>query len=1627
MNELDNLVGAETQAVELSDIVGTPLSFVKPPEGAVRNRAATLSLMADGAEVPEQLSENYQMLMAEGERGDSSYANQLTEQIQRKSVSQDQDAFMSVLSDPSIPFERKQQLIKDMKLNPMLKDTRMKLFTDSLAAPSQDETIEAADARVGSMGAAIAEIYQANQEIQGLVNAHAASLPDASLATVGDMAALWMLPFGNSAAVSRIDRAVNPEQSIWKTIKGFLAPGTKIADIRSQLEALPPQERVEFSKSLLDTISSNSGIVFSTDNQFAEFEKASQIFEQGGYSSTDEWLDNISVLLDVVGIGGVMRASKGAKKVASASTIPQAPALPPVVKSAPTALPEAPARVPNVLPEDLATTTGRPMAGAYDERIRELQAERESYLPMAAEPGKEGAQAVEEINRINRNIELLEKRNTPVYLQKQALSDAISRIESNQFVRREVPVSPHEIVKQTNPQKARSLHEAIMEGDDNVAEALAGTQRTQAIANDVFPQVGTASGKIVAQPTDIQRNLRRKALVPERIQEYIWETGRIDLTPQEKAAVRANVVRDFQQAEGLVMNEAMGSFTIDGGRIKISAVYGTPEGAFVNAGEALEQAKYALRHVGVREDEIEILRREGRDLVPVNLTDATEEGSYMVRVNTFHEIDPTDVVKFENFDVKLNFFDRFSSTNWGSAGSLSRHLVDAASMLDKRLSGAASNVSDQGARLEQMMLEEAKTYSDKYAALSKTEKAQVDSYILEANLNGLAFDPIDLVARGFSMDGVNAVRAWREFWDANYYLENLDMVRTFNAQGYQLFENKNARLFARPVAKNQNNNVVYDPDIDQVVVLPGKDMDDLYNIGGTVAKLRRPESFGGVKAEYMIIRNSPTSYSRKIRDSDTVLNYREGYYSIQYRAPRFVDEVDADGIRRAVAVAGDTREAQHFADRMARNADNGETYVVRSDDRALRKGSDDWFDVNSAGGRIAQRHRGKTLEDSSGMNHLGDGEYILDPVSSAIRAAKSIAGRTVARPVLETAKARFLQQYEKYLPSDGMGGKKFPNSVDEIGIKGESFSSDIADARTTWEYIRYLENGYVNGIDNFYKAFLHFLSEEVGKKGAKWSSKTLSKVERGFDNLADPLMSPILSSPTGAGKNLVFTAYIGTNVLRQWVVQAHQGIRTIFYNPEGWVSGRIPGLWVDYMNHMMGNTTAFGKFMDDSGMMAAVDKQNLVRGTLKDAADHSNAITRVTGKALNVPRQIGFDMGERGNMVMHLSAVYDKYKAAGKNMNDKAVKAEAYAEARALSYDMNFAGDLPYNQNSAGVLLQFMQVPHKALMQATNRRIPGHMRLRMVAADLAFWGGPTWLVSEMMGGDILPDDPELREVFVYGVESWMLNHSFRQLTKDSDINIDFSSLAPYDMTGWGEFAMAMWEGGFSQALLNSPAGQLLKSDGRVQNAVKSLSRWFGMTPPIEETPEDFLSVANELASISSGWSNGMKAYLALETGKRYDKYGSLIDNNTHPLEAIMEAFGFSDASRRDLYVASKKASASVKAHKEEVTQDVKVILDYVSKNLEGKGPREIEMLQRTTAYALSKYKDDPVAQEIFHQQLIFRLRDANEGLLYNLLKASGIPEAKETKDAIRMSSLPEDQKSKLLERIEDMEKLREGK
>lgn len=1661
----DNPNGYNASPMALGDLVETNPPTTSVPTGAVRNRAATTALL-EGK--PDTMIEKYRLLMQEGQEGSDVSNDQVNQDITARNKAGSMQHVINILGDKTIPLDQKKRLMNFVQTNGFKEEPAITLQTHALTNPSAGEDVKGEAARI-SLADTMGAIHKESQERQRMMNGLLASHPDVGVPElVGDVAASEVMPFGRNAiganVAAKFDELDGKTSSIGSWVKNFLLPGSSRADLQERLMSIPPDRRGPMTAKLIESIKS-SAAVFHGDNYYAQFKEATRLLDEPTHSNGSVWAENMSTLLDAFWVGSEVKALGRAGKVAATA---------------------ADAGV------DMGTKARRP--GSADPGISDAENVRSAggkpFSPQIAQ-------------------------DVPKIEYKRA--DTQNRLSLNSVVRQENPVSPFAVVEQANPASARAMHESIVAGTDEVAEALTGVNREQAIANNIYPQVGTESGSVLNK-------------VDQTIKDQITNTGATRYTPQEFDGAVDGVKRDFRNASGLQINDAMTTFRVDGDHLVIDGHYATPGGAFTTAEGAREQAKYALREYGIRDDEIIVMKRDGMDYVPteapskqiwtpdapevkpgfvrmyraespttkfddvfdstglkdfkrpegmtgqrytdskkvadyynysygkdskINYVDVSEgvaasrkvadaeyiidpsslngPGDYIIKVRTKHAIDDSEVPNWNPLDVKRNWTDRVSQTITEDKGAMSGWLMDPGSMLHPVLTGSASIASDQAVVLENMLLKPIREFRNEVSKMATPRKAAIESYIKEANTNGIKMDHFDLISRGFNPSEINALKKWKDIGDSHYYLENYDLVRTLNSQGYQIFENANTKLFGKPVQKNQNIARVYDPQTNAVRSLGQAEMDSLYNQGGTYVTLRRPVNIGGIEVEHMMVRNTPQEYIRKVRDTDQVLNYRDGHYTVSYKkGSKFVDEITHDSAgketRRTVAVAGNTKDAKMFAD--AQQASTGNLHMIREDSRGFAKDGDGYWDVNSASGRIAQRLRGQPLQTAQGINQLGSGVYVENPMESAARAAKSVAGRTVNRPVLETAWKRFKDQYGDLLPGDGMGGKKLPNNYSEIVDHTRHVSKRVGDARTTYTYLQFLERGYINTIDNAFKGILHSIADVA----APFSGKAEAMIEASTSK-----------SVTHLAKAAVFNAYIvASNPIRQWIVQSHQATRMAAYNPIGFMNGGMHGRMVGYIGEYSGFPQSnqaikdFIKFVDDSGMVAGVDRNSLVRGLGLELADSSSKIKRIVGEVASVPQTLGFDIGEKINQLGHLAAVHEKYTREGANLADKTVRDMVLSEARALTYDLNKAGELTYTQSSAAAILQFLQMPHKAMLQLVNRKLPVPVRLRLAAWDLVMFGvgggmaldgvRKLWTMGGQDGNDILPNDPKLRDMFVYGMESYALNKMFSSMDDSGDkTRIDFSALAPNDMDGWAKMWHAMVDQGAMAALAASPSGQLLavdgingsKRNGRVPTAIITMARYFRVMEELDPTnPTEFSAVLNDVAKISSGWTAAQNAKMMLETRKKLDSTGVVVDGSVTIPEAWAAGLGFGTLGTKELYQVSQDRSQDKKRHEEGVMVRYRDIVNYYKDELQKPDGDTSHMLKVTSM--LMRTFDQPGDLDLVIKQWQKDMVGKEQGLLMQMLKASGVSDSRKMEDDIKLMPTDETTKAMLLQRVKDM-------
>ena len=1478
---------------------GSPKAII--PSATVRAKASEAAILSG------QVEETYRKIFGELSSGETFSYEQESNKHQASINESDEKLLVQMLGDPTLSIEQKQKAVDFLqesrkKRVPLAKQIVMKAASDDSPGENREQEMM----RTVSASEMVGPMYEYRKHLEELRNAHGASLNSETGTAVNDFLEL-IVPFSVNKTGGDMLSKIKDEIGVGGSWLDAIAPGEAMVAIREALANTPVDQRAEVSRRVIDIIKSHSGNVISDDNDFIEYITAEAIFEEDGYGNVSRWLDNLSGLLDIVGIGAILK------------------------------------------------------------------------------PGK-------------------------------ALVKGSSSISRNAAVNPTRPTSVFNSVGSANPERGREMFSMIVQSEgDELSEALTGVGRSDAIMSSVAPQAISETGEVAAKVPAVQKKLIE--VDPEAVR-VLHDDGGIYITQKDKQRALANITNDIHNAKGLTIHDNMVQVGLDGNRVQIRAVYGTDEGGFLRAEDAISQAKFSLREYPIGDGDITILKRTGDvyDEVPLDLVKGVD-GDYMVQVKINKAIDPTDVAGLESLDVKRNFFDRIPSLISTKAGSISRHLLDASSMLSKSITGAAEVAVDRAVRLDKVLLKEHDEFAKMYMGLEEVRRAKVYEYLKEANFKGIELSEGELVARGFTGGEISAINKWRKAWDTHFFLENRDLARTLSIKGFKLFDDGVDRFFVKPVTKINNPGKVYDASLGVVRTMSKEEIDGLYDAGGTLARFRSAENIDGDVVEYMMVHNTPGSYARAIRETDQVLNYRKGYYQIQYNAPRFIIKKvrDKSGnvmYEKAIGVAGNTQDAERFLERQARmdGVAPEDWGFVRGDRNQLSVEDDVYWDLQKTSGRIAQRRRGESLENASGTVHVGDSDFIADPVESAIRAARSISGRATMRESLEFSKIRAMQQFEKVFPKSG-GRTVWPRSAEEIG-REQMHSKLSSDARTTWEYLNYLENGYHNSIDEAWKALSNGLADFAGSIG-------LTKTERA-------MVAAGSVGPLNKARSAAFHAYIGTNPLRQLIIQPHQIVRTLAYDPVASVQAITDGrkylAWLA-SGKKLDEQDEVVKFIRDSGMLDAVDRHNLVRASLSDMAESTSKGRRVAGKTkrlvLDTPRKYGFDLGEQVNLLHHMLTVRRRFINQGRNLSDKAVRDEAYAEARALSYSMNYAGDMPYNQNFMNAFLQFMQVPHKAIMQVTtNRRLTPAERTRLAMFDATMWGIPAVSVAEMLGQDILPEDKVLRDTVVHGLEDVILNKVINMVT-GSENEIDFSSLAPYDLTGWGKFMTAMWEDGLHSVIINSPSGQLFTGNNpRITNSIRRMSRFFGYTEDPQLSPATMTEALGEVAKISSGFSNAFKASIILEQSRIADSKGYVLKDDASNVEAIAQMFGFQSKDVSSFYELSRKLSEDRGGRIKK--NDVQKLVDeafYLYQNRMDEGDTQTDLILNVTDVMFRVFKD-PADREIVMKEVNKRLKETNYSLIPKVVEYAKLKGSEDVKSMIKRSSLSEDEKSKLLDVVQ---------
>lgn len=1578
LNDLNRSSGT----TNLSSLAGAPLGgFQLDLPSSNINRAAQVAALG----LSEDVEGSYRNVSLElANNGSSQTADDLISVAGQEADDTDNQVMKDILLDESLSDDQKSLAVNNMfSQQEEARSLRTLLANKTAAAPAGPENKEMEFSRINSISA-IQEMNALQSDIQQLVNAEAVRAYPNVRSAVADVVE-YMIPFyeGTVTAKTLADLKGGDLTDI---SQAFYALGHAKMGIREMVEKIPPNERYEFAQKIafLVSESSKTNIVSVDENDMARMDALNTYLTDGYYDDADKWLDTTISILDLVGVGSMLRTGTRGARVARGA------------RGATTAQPRRPNR-----PQ---TTTGLP----------------EEYVA----PGEDLGDFV--FDQATGDW----VRSSPI-VREEEIADIVRTRRTNVQ-----PTTVSQTIKDTNPSMARAMHKAAADDPtEEVAQAVYGASRQDAVVNDRMPEVGIGDEDLIASKisnpdlldmfgTDIRAD----------IIDFSRNTDSTHFFKPEVERMRNSVINDMEQAHGMSPRKEMFQYKHAADGLRVSAVYGPLDGAYFSGPDALELAKWSLRDYGIDDNHVKLVVFENGFYRPIGKTEAAQipEGSkqFLVQIDFDYKDNPYDLQGlgvsgtpvWEHTEVKRNIFDRLGLfTHMAGQGSFNSHLVDIASMLDPTIVGSYFGAVDRAAYLEKRLLEQADGYARVVKKLPKDRQVLVTDYLKEANQHGLDFNRVELDYQGYEKREIEAIASFRDFWDTVYWLQNRDYGKTLNSRGYGMLvdEQRGTRLIAKPVGQGGHKGGVYD--LDEGRMLTPQEIKSLYDENGTVAVLMDPLPVGDeLILNVKVVNAASGNYLRKITDGTQVLQYRKGYFSVKYEDPWFIEKVihTKDGpVFQAIGTAETAVDAQLLTKRFTDiNTDAKVTFKYRPDKK--KKTRDEAFNeqwqLSQARGFSAQRYRGERLQTTtSNVDDLRDAS-VMSPVDAMISTVRSTADRVVMRDVIDTHKLRVLDQLGDYMPKDQYGQRYIPSSSLEVEYTGtgQSNMKDLGAARSHVEYIRAMENGYMNAIDDTYRKGLKKIANMLG--------------EQGYDNVERALRAASeTQGPMGASKGAVFTALLVLNPARQIIVQSHQALQLAIMFPK-WAVTRGPQELI-LMTYMVSGVTPPKSFLkglgmslqeakdmykqfDRSGLAASIDKQNLVRGALLSMAD------RTAGKGIpgvrdvvKFSRAIGFDAGEWINITSAWLGFRNGAIEAGESMLDGNVAARVAQQARNYTLGMNRAGDMAYNANALGLIMHFQQVPHKALtMGLTNRFLTPWQRLRYLGVNGLMLSVPAGVATQFWG-DLLPDDHEttilglsVRDVMINGIEGALLNKALSMMTGEETYQ-DWSSLSPLDMHGQLDFMYSLLTSDIGEILANTPAGTVLfGGNSRLTTFAKTTARYFNFIDDFEGEagPTEFSQVIESFLKISSGYSSYLKAKVAFESGKKLNASGVVNDPGVTTAEALFTLAGFQTVDEAMSY----NISDTMYSKTQEFRDDVNLYYSDLKKHVVGQG-HELDSFEFTikvmsSANLAFKGPAHDAAMVIIEQSLE-RDRARGDISLYNqLLKMYGIMSNSELENLI---------------------------
>jgi hypothetical protein len=1552
-----------------------------------------------------------------------------------------ENAIRDLVIDPSVSDDAKASVLQSWQLGDMaVNSLAARVAMKAAEAPNEGETGEFEDLRI-RIAAGYDNVDSYNGWVQQNINALNGENNISWQNNVKAMVESF-IPFTDAARQAQFQTIIEG-QDVGDATRALLLLGEGKQELIDTLARIPIEERRTVVQNIINVIKSSSGPTTDNLTVMKQVQIMQQMLTPGAYDDPERWADNIfSVLDDTVLLSPFSKPLKGAARalaslgrgadgvrvaeevIARAERVSE-PLLMIEYKPSPISYGDDIDAIVDALPIE---PTGAEITNLRDAIMTEVGNANFSIDNVINNANIVDKLTSTQVNDIRQAIgRIRDKRMADMNTNIPDVVPTMAEVQRQHISGNVQPTAVSQVVKDANPSQARVFHTAVVndvKGD--AARILYGTDRDSAIGHDFLPEVGGPDGRVKSK-------VEFDEAAPKPDEDILARTKEADAaiwaSDKEKAVLTNQVKKDWKNVVGLSNRKAMGTIEDSGNGLKLKQVYGPKDGGFSNAFTAVDVVRAALGKYGVTPDEITILARQpDGNYARANPKQDMSNGDFLIQVDHDYTFDPKEI-KFDGFDIsklwsfiKIPDFGDVKGKS-GSHGGITQHAVPKAVNIDPRAYSAGIAADGQVASLIKQLTHYQSEMLKKWKKLPNAQKDMVDQYIRLANDEGLEFNSAKIRARGISDQGLAALIDFKTVQDTIHALENQDANRTLRNQGYEMFEHPstNTSLLVKPVGRTtiDPKAEIYDVATDTFVVLSQKNLDELYEKGGSVVTPRNGDDFiNGRPIQYILNPQSASGFSRRLRDNDPTLAYRHGYYHVRYEDPYFLTRTK-DGKTTVVGRASSRRDIEIEARRRNETKD-GYTYDYKHDKYT---DPDAVFDnsLNAAfsAGRSSQRLRGKRLERIGSDKAIGEAG-LESPIDSLTRSIASVANRTSYRNVLEADKRRWMSQFKSLL---GPGIHKFPESIDDIRAgKGSN------EAKHAYRYITGLQDGYANLIDDASKIFFNKVSDVSDTASSwKWVDKIgpLRKVNDAIGGVARGAAK--VSVSTGA-RLTAFRLYLAANPLGQAILQMAPAVPIISsLNPLGWKrviqQAAVLGAWhrgVDvstsikvgkYAGLSPNDMRELIKDYELSGMSAAVNAHSFMNEDFGRLANRTfvQKAAALPGRVLKPFQSIGFDFGEQTLMSLVWLSERDRLtRQLKRNTLTTSERSALYVKARNLTGDMTKAGEMPYNSNTFSVLMQFLQAPHKmaAGLILGHRGIDWKDRMKLITGYTLTFGIPAVPIIDTFVDKLMPpDNPQAREIIKGGLTNLVLNKFLTSLSGE-ETGVDFSGrLQPFSTKPITEFVFGMLTSNVTEMISGAAAPSLFSDGGRIGNFLKAAIAPF--TPGAPVGVDEHRQLALAAMQMFTGLSNGMKAHYMLELGKITTATGAVVDDDVTFMEALMKAAGFStiDEAR---YWESNKAQWEAS---DEIDNDVKKMVDglLIQYTREGTDVQDLDAYVNAMSEFSRVYQNKPAMIEKLADYYMFKIGASPDDVYNKLFNSTGLYKPEQVVKIINESNMSQDQ------------------